>query len=906
VGVSGDFCALSRAEPAAKFSSDLKFWAWKQRGKSVQGPELGTLGGARQQNSAAARPALSMPVQLTHWDASMRAEQDCTPRTGRPSKCAVEMLTLHLKNAPPTNSMNGAKHFNFTMMLHGNVFDSSPGAQDFFEMPKACSYERNHSVLAMFNASSGNVEFQILDTHSDKIGCFNYGSDGVSLNRCGSGKCHSRLNGMKFKGKFRLGPKRTDDAQLTMHHLEIVLFFPYNHFGKGAWADFAERKKPNYSPVLNQLTTTVSSWGTKKASQIFRYSLTPSPQKWKGPRNEWFRDRKPKISSVYPPFGPEEGGSIVTVRGVEFPEPDEGSAHNASITLEHKDLTVNGVVREWGGQVRECCDTRRLSDTEITCRLPRISCLHSNSVGKCSKPGAKFANQTVSLAIKPSVKGFYPRGASIPAKYDYPLPFETSFPNGLDDFVSYEGEWELEDNDVYGGTFVRVADRIPGETHILNADQATASAGFCCPVCKSDVDCRLLILQISAGIYNVTIPTLLYPGGVNRPGGGSGVCDAATNFKNGSLEMGIERSTDPTGFTPLNPLSVTSCIDMRGTCASSPRVSIRETCKQLIWSTGSIVSRLPIGQTVEVHEWKSNGKCDRRMRCVGGPCMWTKLASDDKDSTPEDMGKPLFQRREASPQVGLEMQYKNDDFSADGFLAALAKLIPDKDMDPRRLQIVYYAKQKAIPLAILGKTFAVREFQPSESALCIPEAGRTSCVDYNLIIYITSDGPRGDNFQVSLDSLLQRARSPKGDPEFRMLNLMRVCVDRSWEPDAAAQNLPPDCIKVQYPGFLQFFTTQIRTKEEIWAYAKIGVTRTGGSDLGVTIDYETIELRGSDGVNSSTGASGRAQIQVDGGAAGAAGASMDSNQYAIGLGVDFSSKKGQLRWLEVSLFGTYN
>ena len=207
----------------------------------------------------------------------------------------------------------------------------------------------------------------------------------------------------------------------------------------------------------SSIAATIVAWQTKKESQIFRYSLVPKPDRWQGPMNEWFRDRKPKIHSVYPPFGPEEGGSVVTVRGVEFPEPDVGSLHNASITLRHGFLTIDQVEREWGGQVRECCETRRLSDTEMTCRLPRISCLHNNQVGRCSKPGAEFANQTVALAIKPGVKGFYGAGTAIPAEYDYPPPFQSSFPNGVDDFVSYEGEWELEDNDVYGGTFVRVA-----------------------------------------------------------------------------------------------------------------------------------------------------------------------------------------------------------------------------------------------------------------------------------------------------------------------------------------------------------------------------------------------------------------------------------------------------------------
>ena len=78
---------------------------------------------------------------------------------------------LELKNPPPQGHHAGVQFYNFTMRIHGNVFDSSPGAQGYFEMPKACHYERNHSVLAMFNASRGEVEFTILNTHSDKIFC---------------------------------------------------------------------------------------------------------------------------------------------------------------------------------------------------------------------------------------------------------------------------------------------------------------------------------------------------------------------------------------------------------------------------------------------------------------------------------------------------------------------------------------------------------------------------------------------------------------------------------------------------------------------------------------------------------------------------------------------------------------
>ena len=295
--------------------------------------------------------------------------------------------------------------------------------------------------------------------------------------------------------------------------------------------------------------------------------------------------------------------------------------------------------------------------------------------------------------------------------------------------------------------------------------------------------------------------------------------------------------------------------------------------KQLVWSTGAITSRLPVGQTVEVHEWVSNMKCDRRMRCVGGPCMWTNLAEETYDRTPENYGDPVFQRRQASPQMGLEVQYQNNRFSPDGFLGALAGFIPSPGIDPRRLQILHFSQQKTIPLSLMGTTFAVRESMLSEPSLCVPEIGRSTCVDYNMIIYITSDGPMGPGFDESMDDLLRRARAPKGDPDLRTMNIMRVCVDQSWEPDKAAQGLKPDCIKVQYPGFIQFLENNIRTKEEIWSYAKIGVTRTGGSDLGVTVDYETVEIKGT--------------------------TEAEQNLFALGRGIDFSSKQGQLRWLEV-------
>jgi hypothetical protein len=47
-------------------------------------------------------------------------------------------------------------------------------------------------------------------------------------------------------------------------------------------------------------------------------------------------------------------------------------------------------------------------------------------------------NQTVAIAIQPSVKGYDGVAAA----------------GTLDDFVRYEGTWELVDEDVYGGKYV--------------------------------------------------------------------------------------------------------------------------------------------------------------------------------------------------------------------------------------------------------------------------------------------------------------------------------------------------------------------------------------------------------------------------------------------------------------------
>ncbi|MGB1601971.1 MAG: hypothetical protein ACPIOQ_55100, partial [Promethearchaeia archaeon] len=213
-----------------------------------------------------------------------------------------------------------------------------------------------------------------------------------------------------------------------------------------------------------------------------------------------------------------------------------------------------------------------------------------------------------------------------------------------------------------------------------------------------------------------------------------------------------------------------------------------------------------------------------------------------------------------------------------------------KNTDARRFQILMEIGWEPTGAAVLagrvGSQGAGRssgsQFEVSASAKCIPEPPLTECLPYVLIIYIVSDGPVGDSWTVSKEALNKRAGEPKGDPELRKLNLMEVCEDLSTIPEKAAEGAPPTCIKVQYPGFLQFEKLNIRTKEEIWAYARVGVTRTGGSDLDVTVDYETIDLPSSFDPKWKDPAPS------------------DMEKYAQGLGVDFTSKQGQLRWLEVS------
>ena len=565
--------------------------------------------------------------------------------------------------------------------------------------------------------------------------------------------------------------------------------------------------------------------------------------------HEWFRDRTATILSTYPPFGPEEGGTTITVIGREFPSSDGVSnLRNGSIVLHHSGP---------GGDARECCESRRLSDTMMTCRLPRVSCLSNNPSVPCPEPGSDFAKQTVSLGIRPEARN-----------YDGATP-----PSQLDDFVEYEGTWELADEDVYGGIYVPLGERIPGETHILEAGQATASGG-CCPVCPHDIadrtQCQFTIQQSSRGVYRVEIPEFLTPGTETR----TGVCDRATDMRNTSILVGIEKSVDPAGFTPANPLSVTSCIDQVGPCAEVPRISIRETCKQLVWSLGFINSYQVPGTTTEVHEWITNGKCDRRMRCVAGKCLWTKLAERGPDK-----GGAVFERRTSSPQVGMQVDYKNTDFDTQGFFTELAPLIGMTD--PARLQLLSFASGNKIQQDKLGTTFAVRAFEKSEAALCVPENPDVPCSQFSLIIYLVSDNQGGtdvDHSKKALEALAKRASAATGDPEFRMINLMNLCVDTKVDPIKNFAGGEPECYKIQFPGVLQFDSkhVRLRVKEGIWAYANLGVTRTGGSDLGVTVDYATVELTEN-------------WVEI---------VNETRREYgpALGLGQDFFSKRGQLRW----------
>ena len=111
----------------------------------------------------------------------------------------------------------------------------------------------------------------ILNTHSDKIFCPRVTKQPGQMpdepvDRCNGGCYSTGLNGKKFTGRFRLGPRRVDDVASTQHHLELVLFFPYKHFGATSWSDADERAKSTYV-VQSSIPSQVNSWATKKESQ---------------------------------------------------------------------------------------------------------------------------------------------------------------------------------------------------------------------------------------------------------------------------------------------------------------------------------------------------------------------------------------------------------------------------------------------------------------------------------------------------------------------------------------------------------------------------------------------------------------------------------------------------------------
>ena len=53
-----------------------------------------------------------------------------------------------------------------------------------------------------------------------------------------------------------------------------------------------------------------------------------------------------------------------------------------------------------------------------------------------------------------------------------------------------------------------------------------------------------------------------------------------------------------------------------------------------------------------------------------------------------------------------------------------------------------------------------------------------SCYDFNIIIYIVSEGPGGASASVSLKNLTTRSKAATGDPSLRMLNIMEIYIDQ--------------------------------------------------------------------------------------------------------------------------------
>eukprot|EP00960_Hanusia_phi_P041940 755227-Hanusia_phi.AAC.1 len=498
---------------------------------------------------------------------------ECQPTTGRPSICPVDQLEL-IPLGTPAAPVDGEVTINMVMRFYGDVFESSPGSKGYYGMPDGCKYERNHSVMAYFNASSGQVRFDIKQTTSDYVACqMNFGASSADhmqwnsiytsstnpLQRCTSQNCYTDLNNQaSFNGMFRVVPRASTDPAGATYRMDLAIAFPYLQSGKNSFSDYDKRFTNPYSIVQVANQPVVTTYTTIASSQIFYYSLSWLDP-YHGPNGEWFQNYMARISSVDPPFGPQEGGTYITVYGADFPSPDATHTRNASVVLYDSGSA---------GDPRACCESRRLSANQFLCRLPRVSCLNNNPSFPCPQPGEVFQNQSVALGIRPYVKGF--DGTIVSTK--------------LDDFVEYEGTWELIDEDVYGGKYIPATSRSATQPQILEVD-ATQATMRCCPVCTLTGDrssCRFTITQTEPGIYNVTIPAIMTPGSAT----GAGVCDKATNMKNVSFIAAIDRSTDP--YSASTPLSITSCIDQTGTCSTTDRISIRSTCNQLYWSLGQI------------------------------------------------------------------------------------------------------------------------------------------------------------------------------------------------------------------------------------------------------------------------------------------------------------------------------
>jgi hypothetical protein len=188
-------------------------------------------------------------------------------------------------------------------------------------MPAQCLYERNHTGFAFLNVSSREAIFTITKTSSDYVAC-DMAATTIPGQRCLGGQCYPNLVGTTFTGTIdvvdissppraiagfaSLGvPALTRTTVVpNMMAMKLTLLFPYRNSGGGSFSDFSTRVSVFTPLVVNKLNP------TERAEQTFSFLLTTDVPY----RPEiWFSDNTPKIFSLNPPFGPEEGGSIVTV-----------------------------------------------------------------------------------------------------------------------------------------------------------------------------------------------------------------------------------------------------------------------------------------------------------------------------------------------------------------------------------------------------------------------------------------------------------------------------------------------------------------------------------------------------------------------------------------------------------------